>query len=205
MSTITPTAELKAIIAEVPSDPAKIARFLDALEHEQQVSAIRSLGARHQRLLWQAVDGFASIRLADIVPASVPAMTPVRHYGKNSLPLFTVFEKRFYRPPSSASDNPNELCGCNFTSMMSVIGPGYYVAIDDPKRPEVLIDYRRVPLEKPDDWPAIRPNDKGLSRFVYGFMVDTLRRVSEHVTIGSAARNGKAIDSWFVLCREANP
>jgi len=205
MSTTTPTVELKAAIAELPSDPAKIANFLDALDHEQRVSAIRSLSARDQRLLWQAVDGFASIRLVDMVPPSVPALKPVPHYGKNSLPLFTVFEKRFYRPSSSEAHHPNELCGCNFTNTMSLVGPGYYVAIDDPKRPEVLIDYRRVPLEKPDDWPAIRPNDKGLSRFVYGFMVDTLRRVSEHVTIGSAARNGKEIDSWFVLCREANP
>jgi hypothetical protein len=34
-------------------------------------------------------------------------------------------------------------------------------------------------------------------------MVDTLRRVSEHVTIGSAARNGRDLGSWFILCREA--
>jgi hypothetical protein len=38
---------------------------------------------------------------------------------------------------------------------------------------------------------------------VYGFMVDTLRGVSEHVTIGCAARKGKEIGSWFILCREA--
>jgi hypothetical protein len=37
---------------------------------------------------------------------------------------------------------------------------------------------------------------------VYGFMVDTLRRVSLHVTIGSAARNGRDLGSWFVLVRE---
>ena len=27
--------------------------------------------------------------------------------------------------------------------------------------------------------------------------------VSEHVTIGSAARQGKDLGSWFVLCRES--
>jgi hypothetical protein len=37
---------------------------------------------------------------------------------------------------------------------------------------------------------------------VYGFLVDTLRAVSEHVTIGSAARKGKDMGSWFILCRE---
>jgi hypothetical protein len=34
-------------------------------------------------------------------------------------------------------------------------------------------------------------------------MIDTVRGVSEHVTIGSAARKGKDIGSWFILCRES--
>ena len=71
-----------------------------------------------------------------------------------------------------------------------------------PGRPEVDIDYRELPDVQPPGWPAIKSNERGLGRFVYGFMVDTLRRVSQHVTIGSAARNGKPIHSWFVLCRE---
>ena len=71
------------------------------------------------------------------------------------------------------------------------------------ERPEVLVDYNRVPPAHPDGWPAIRPNERGLSRFVYGYMIDTVRGVSEHVTIGSAARKGKDLSSWFVLCREA--
>jgi hypothetical protein len=55
----------------------------------------------------------------------------------------------------------------------------------------------------PDGWPEIRRNERGLSRFVYGFMVDTVRGVSEHVSIGSAARHGKDMGSWFILCRES--
>jgi hypothetical protein len=66
----------------------------------------------------------------------------------------------------------------------------------------VWVDYTQLPEGHPDDWPEIRPNDQGISRFVYGYMIDTLRRVSEHVTIGSAARKGKDLGSWFVLCRE---
>jgi hypothetical protein len=85
--------------------------------------------------------------------------------------------------------------------MAVVTGPGYFVAV--PSRDEVLVDYRQVPPEHPGGWPDIKPNERGLSRFVYGFMVDTLRRVSEHVTIGSAARNGKDMGSWFLLCRES--
>ena len=166
------------------------------------MEAIRALAGFEQRLLWHAVDGFASVRLEDLVPKEVPEMTPVIHHGKNSLPLFSHFEKRFYRAKSTETDTSQELYGCNFNSMMWIIGPGYYVAVNDPNRPEVLIDYRRLPSSKPDDWPKIQTNEGWLSRFVYGFMVDTLRRVSEHVTIGSAARHGKNMDNWFVLCRE---
>ena len=32
-------------------------------------------------------------------------------------------------------------------------------------------------------------------------MVDRVRRVSEHVTIGSASRKGRELGSWFVLTR----
>ena len=66
-----------------------------------------------------------------------------------------------------------------------------------------LDEYVGLPAEHPEGWPAIRSNERGVSRFVYGFMLDTLRRVSEHVTIGSAARKGVDLGSWFVLCREA--
>ena len=98
---------------------------------------------------------------------------------------------------------PDQLYGFNFQGLSVLTGPGYFVAREDPSRPEVLIDYRELPSEQPPGWPRIRANDRGLSRFVYGFMVDTLRRVSEHVTIGSAARRGRDLGSWFILCREA--
>jgi hypothetical protein len=66
----------------------------------------------------------------------------------------------------------------------------------------VLIDSREVPCEAPPGWPGVRRNEGFPARFVYGFMVDRLRRVSEHVTIGSAARSGRDLGSWFLLCRE---
>jgi hypothetical protein len=98
---------------------------------------------------------------------------------------------------------PGELYGYNHQTLSPLTGPGYFVAREDPTRPEVLIDYREVPASHPDGWPEIGPNERGLARFVYGFMVDTLRGVSEHVSIGSAARKGRDLGSWFVLCREA--
>ena len=65
------------------------------------------------------------------------------------------------------------------------------------------VDYNQVPPSQPEGWPEIASNNRGLPRLVFGFMVDTLRGVSEHVTIGSAARRGRDLGSWFVLCRES--
>lgn len=197
------TAELRALIAEQPARPAAVSELLDRMSHAERVAAVRSLGRKHQSRLYAAVDGFRPIRLSDLVPASVAEFTPVRHYGKNTLPLFTHFEKRFCRPKGVDAEKPGELYGFNFQTMAPVTGPGYFVAREDSGRPEVLVDYNTVPLAHPDGWPEIRSNEIGLSRFVYGFMIDTVRGVSAHVSIGSAARRGKDLGSWFILCRES--
>ncbi len=194
--------ELAARLAETPIDPRRISDLLDGLEHERRVAAIRSLGRGAQRRLYSAVEAFREVRLEDLVPAGVGDMATVRHFGKNTLPAFTHFEKRFCRPSGSDERKPGQLYGFNFQSLAPLTGPGYFVASEDPNRAEVRIDYTQVPEGHPDGWPEIRPNDQGMSRFVYAYMIDTLRRVSEHVTIGSAARRGRDLGSWFALCRE---
>ncbi len=194
--------ELAARLAERPVDPARIAELLDGLSQVERVATVRSLVRGQQRRLYEAVDGFRPVQLADLVPPAVEDFTPVRHYGKNTLPAFTHFEKRFCRPRGADHGKPEELYGFNFQSMAPLTGPGYFVAHEDPGSPEVWVDYSRVPSEHPEGWPEVRVNERGLSRLVYGYMVDTLRGVSEHVTIGSAARKGRDIGSWFVLCRE---
>jgi hypothetical protein len=199
----TPTAEFKARLAEQSPRPGVISDLLDGLNHDQRVDAVRSLGRSEQRRLYDVVDGFRPVRLEHLVPPSAPDFTPVRHYGKNTLPLFTHFEKRFCRPRGADAAQPGELYGFNFQTMAPVTGPGYFVAREDPNRPEIWVDYNEVPPEHPAGWPEIRRNERGLSRFVYGFMVDTLRGVSDHVTIGSAARKGSDLGSWFILCRES--
>jgi hypothetical protein len=197
-----PAQELKARLAESTIDPGAIRDLLDGLDHASRVQATRSLGRGEQHRLYDAVDGFLPLTLEDLVPASVPDFTTVRHHGRNTLPAFTLFEKRFCRPKGADPAKPDALYGFNFQSLSPLTGPGYFLAVDAPGRPEVWVDYNRVPEEHPEGWPAIRSNERGLSRFVYGFMIDTLRRVSEHVTIGSAARKGRDIGSWFILTRE---
>ncbi len=200
----TPAQELKARISEAAMDRTAIAALLDGLDPRDRVAATRSLGRDEQRRLYAAVDGFLSVRLEDMVPAAVPDFAQVRHHGKNTLPAFTHFEKRFCRPKGADPHKPEALYGFNFQTLSPLTGPGYFLAVEASGRPEVLVDYNRVPEDQPEGWPAIRANERGLSRFVYGFMVDTLRRVSFHVTIGSAARKGKDLGSWFVLCRQGS-
>lgn len=194
--------ELKARIAEPRVDCAAVAALLDGLDHPGRVEATRSLGRREQRRLYEAVDGFRPLELEDLVPSRVPDLTAVRHHGKNTLPAFTHFEKRFCRPRDADPAKPDSLYGFNFQSLSPLTGPGYYIAVPAPGRPEVWVDYNRLPEEQPEGWPAIRSNERGLARFVYGFMIDTLRGVSEHVTIGSAARKGRDLGSWFILTRQ---
>ena len=39
------------------------------------------------------------------------------------------------------------------------------------------------------------------AKYIIGGTKDTMRGVSEHVSIGRASRAGKSMDNWFVLCR----
>lgn len=198
-------AELLTRLRGAVIDPLEVARFLDGLAHHERVDAIRACGRSEQCRLYEAVQGVGRVRLLDLVGPRRGDLEPVRHHGKNTLPAFTHFEKRFCRPPGLDAANPTTLWGFNFQALSFVTGPGYFVAREHPHALEVWIDYREVPpagAALPAGWPPVRRNEVGLGRFVYGNMVDTLRRVSEHVTVGSAARGGKALGSWFMLCRE---
>jgi hypothetical protein len=198
-------AELKARVRETPAAPSKIDALLGPLSAAERVAAVRSLGGADLRLLWRAAAGYRALRLTDLVPPQVAALAPVRHFGRNSMAAFTIFEKRFYRDNGANPAAPELLFGANFQTMSPLTGPGYFVVEQEPNSPELRVDYRRLPEHTPADWPKIRANERGISRLVYGFMVDTLRGVSEHVTIGSAARNGRDIGAFFVLCREELP
>jgi hypothetical protein len=194
--TTDPAGTLRRLISGRNADPKEIAALLDGLDHGRRVSATRALGPRDQLRLYDLVDGFMPVTLEQLVPPQLPPLTPVRHFGRNSLPAFQLFEKRFYRTPSGV------VAGANFSPTSVVAGPGYFVVHADEARGEALIDYREVPTDRPEGWPDIRVNDRGLPRFIFGFMVDTLRRVSAHVTIGAAARKGKPMSARFVLVQE---
>ena len=193
--------EFSAQVADRGAEASVLATLLDDAGPDLRVALVRKLDRSTQRSLYRKVAGFAPLSLVDLVPADRGDLEEVRHLGLNTLPAFRVFEKRFCRLPGTDAAKPERLAGYNFQTMSPVTGPGYFVAVDDVETREVLVDYRRLPESHPEAWPAIRSNERGLARFVYGFMVDRLRRVSEHVTIGAAARNGKELGSYFALTR----
>jgi hypothetical protein len=194
-----PGARLVELVRRDPPDRAEIAAFLDGLSTAARREAIGALsGASLQGRLYQAVAGQAAVTLADLVPPDQPPLSEVIFHGKNSLPAFTCFQKRFCRP--AGVHRRDELWGYNHGDLAWLIGPGYFVVHDDPAG--AAIDYRAVPPQGCDGWPAVRPNDRGFSRFVYKDMVDYLRRVARDVFIGAATRHGRPIGSWFVLSRD---
>jgi hypothetical protein len=187
---------LQTLLSEPAPNPRAIASLLDGLGSAQRIESVQSLRRWELPKLYEAVEGFAALRLEDLVPAGLPSFTPVRHFGRNSLPVFSLFEKRFYRTADAA-----ELGGANFQTLSPLTGPGYFTA-RLAERGEIAIDYQKLPTQTPPDWPELRDNARGISRLVYGYMIDTLRRVSEHVSIGSASRGGKPLGAFFALCRQ---
>jgi hypothetical protein len=189
---------LKALLATEAASGGEIGALLDQASPADRLDAVRSLGGvRAQRRLWEASAGAPAVTIDDLVPPDAAPLREFVYEGKNSLPAFTIFQKRFCRP--STPEARGALWGYNHTSIGRLVGPGYFVchAVGENG---AAIDYRTVPPAHPAHWPEIRPNSQGLSWFVYRDLIDHLRRVSRHVFIGSASRHGRDLGSYFVLC-----
>jgi hypothetical protein len=192
--------ELKNLI-ETHLDLPRLAKDLDELGHEGRVWTARQWKKGTMARLWEAVKGFRPVTLDDFVPPSVAPLVQVIHHGKNTLPAHTHFQKRFCKPDDSEAKK-DRLWGYNFQSLSLFTGPGYYVAHPSSEAGEVDIDYTMLPSQKPGAWPPIVPNSARLGRFVYDGMVDVMRGISTHVTIGRAKKSHGWMDAWFVLVRE---
>lgn len=195
--------DIKEIIEKSDTIDA-VTQFFQNSTQDQRVDAIRSLNKRAQEKLFALAQNTAPLDLNFFVPPSY-VNTEVIHEGKNSLPLFTLFQKRFVR----ASDST--VFGYNHNSTMGIVGPGYFIAKECSGVPtwqdrgSVVIDYYEKPTQNtPSHWPQIKDNGDGLQRLVYYHMHDFMRRVSEHVSIGLAYKDDKSINSFFVLCRLEN-
>jgi hypothetical protein len=179
-------------------DMDAVGAAFDAAEPQERLDIVRSLGKNIQRKLFEACEGRGGLTMEAMVPVDAEPLTEVIHEGRNSLPMFNFFQKRMCRVPES-----ERFAGYNQQSMMWATGPGYFVTRPaDDVEGEVDIDYGLLPDQKVESWPEIVPQDVKLGRFVYKNMVDRLRRVSQHVTIGRAIIGGKETHNYFLLCRQ---
>ena len=185
---------------------SELGKFLDSLSHEARLAQTRTLNRNQQRALYQLCATQPPLSLDDFVPSTVSANVEVIHHGRNTLPLpggIKLFEKRFCRTQGSS------VAGYNQGITTPLIGPGYFIAKRTAgneaweTRGSVVVDYFEVPSEAVvEGWPKVVPNNKGLQVLVYNKTRDFMRRVSAHVTIGAAYKKEKALDHYFILCRE---
>jgi len=175
----------------------ELAKVLDELGFEGRLHAVREWGKDTQAKLFEAAKGKHPLDLSHFVPAGTADRAPIRHFGKNTLPLFNHFEKRFMK---TEGDGP--IVGYNHQDMGILTGPGYFTVRDGDDAGEIAIDYTMLPTQRADGWPDILPNEARLGKLVYAGMVDHMRGISSTVSIGRAAKGGKMMDAWFVLVRQ---
>jgi hypothetical protein len=175
---------------------AALAAYLDGLDAAQRVQEVRGLSGKQMGALFERCADAAPLTLEDLVPPAVAPGQAVVFAGKNSLPMFSLFEKRFTR----LSDGM--VAGYNHQPMSAFTGPGYFL-VTPAERGELLFDYTQVPArdQVPAGWPEVRDNDGLISRFVYKDLHDFMRRVSQDVLIGHATRLGRPMPQYFILSR----
>jgi hypothetical protein len=179
-------------------DLPRIAELLDGLGHEGRVHTIHTWGRRQQSALFEAAKGFRPIDLSHLVPSGV--LVPFEHQGFNTVGAFSDFSKVF---ANVGTDAEPVIVGYNEGMWRAFSGPGYFSAAngEGEHQGEIVLDYRRIPTRKVDAWPPIRPNDGLIGSIAFGGMVDYLRGISTHVSIGTATKDGKSRNMWFALVR----
>ena len=175
-----------------------ISTFLDGLTHEQRVKEVEAVGGKSQHCLFQIA--LPDLEFSDLMPEASGPLQEVIFHGKNSLPLFSLFQKRM-----ALSLDRKKVFGYNFQTFQNFTGPGCFVVDQSTDRPgEIMIDYTRLPDENVPGWPAIKANTSGVTKLVYGHMKDYLRRVSKNVFIGEATKkeNRSGNISFFAVLKK---
>lgn len=194
MSAITvlgePTIPLPTLVETIDA----LASALDAATPEARLAWLRSLGKAEVRRLWDLAAG-RGVAAADVLRGEGVTIAE----GRNTVPLFPNFQKRFAR----MSDG--RIAGYNHTGAIArwFSGPGHFTVVDGPNG-EAWVDYCTVHPEPHPEFPAPVANEVGFwPRFVYGNQVDKLRRVSAHVVVGDASRVKGGVHHsrsfWFAM------
>lgn len=197
--------QFKDLITSSDTTLADLTAFFDDLTHAGRMDALNQASKAHQRRMWELAAHAEPITRQHFVPEGVDPRTEVIHHGRNTLPVFRSFQKRFALP----DDGTDRLFGYNEGATRPIIGPGFFVAVPTAGNPAWeargawVVDYFQVPDGAiPDGWPTVKPNSAGLQVLVYHRTRDFMRKVSEHVSIGMAFKVEKSLNNWFVLNRE---
>ncbi|MGB0678702.1 MAG: hypothetical protein ACPGUV_03470 [Polyangiales bacterium] len=195
--------ELEQRLRRSTCTPAQVEHYLDGLSATTRLAALAALSPRGQAELFACAAGHRDRTLDDLVPGREAGATAT-HQGANTLPVASRFAKRFCRP--ATPERSDVLYGYNHMStwLTRALGPGAFVASAVPGAhglSEIFIDYRAAVPWLPAGWPRPRRNDVGLAKLAFGGLGDCLRGVSADVSVGRASRDGRWMDSWFVLCR----
>ncbi len=172
-------------------DAPGLASELDRLDGMQRIAACVELTPELQRRLWQLASNHPS-EDGVLVPRDGNGESE-RFAGRNSLRMFSRFEKRFFREGS-------RIFGFNQHTLRRLIGPGYF-AVHERAGGGLTFDYRELPSASPNGWPPVISNTSARSRPVYGNLVDEIVWVSRDVMVGAAFRHGEPLNSYFVLAR----
>jgi hypothetical protein len=179
-------SDLSAVIAT--GGVREITEALDAASEADRIAVVQAMSRNAQKRLW-SVASAGSLAGGELIMADATE----RFAGRNSLALFSRFEKWFFR-------SGERTFGMNRHALRPLIGPGYFGVQERPSG-GLVFDYGKLPDAAPQAWPAVRSNDKGLARAVYGGLVDEVVWVSRDVLVGAAFRDGRPMDSYFVLAR----
>jgi hypothetical protein len=176
----------------------EISVYLDSLSPDARVEQMLSVTGKRVAALYDLVAGGPPVRIADFLPEGLKDGEMAIFEGRNSLPAFTRFQKRFVRKGKDVVGYNHQISAVP-TGLFT--GPGYFVTLDgDETHPdELLFDYTITPPFFPSQFPAYKPNESGLSRLVYANMKDYCRRVARGVVVGEAFKNGKRENAWFSL------
>jgi hypothetical protein len=173
---------------------SRISTYLDGLPPALRLEQMLAITGKRVGKLYDCVADAPAFSPADFWPEGRKDDQTVIFEGRNSLPTFSRFQKRFCR-------RKDTIVGYNHQTFSPVTGPGYFVvAAEDETHPgELLFDYTQEPPFKPAGWPSYKPNKSGLSRLVYFNMKDYCRRVAKNILVGAAFKGGEAQGQFFSL------
>ncbi len=145
---------LAALLDRSGTSIGEVTGHLAARSHAEGVDECLALTPPRQRRLWELASA------ADLPPGELVADTTSAFAGRNSLRIFSRFEKWFARQGGSTF-------GFNRHVLRPLIGPGYFTVRNE--RPGKLVfDYRELPAPQTSSlgrstatswtaWPGSRP------------------------------------------------